>query len=82
MSSGPASSRCYRVPRASRAGLFGIIVRCVEGIVFRYRTGQTLWKRHARFSRDGTWGRVLEQLVSKADATDLYTTGPGSRRPA
>jgi len=53
----------------------------LEGIVFRYRTGcawrdvperfgpwQTLWKRHARFGRDGTWDRVLEQLVSEADA--------------
>jgi len=53
----------------------------LEGIVFRYRTGcawrdvperfgpwQTLWKRHARFSRDGTWDRVLEQLLSEADA--------------
>ncbi len=40
----------------------------IEGIVFRYRTGcpwrdvperfgpwKTLWKRHARFSKDGTW---------------------------
>jgi len=56
----------------------------LEGIVFRYRTGcawrdvperfgpwQTLWKRHARFSRDGTWDRVLEQLVSEADAAGL-----------
>jgi len=53
----------------------------LEGIVFRYRTGcawrdvperfgpwQTLWKRHARFSRDGTWDRVLGQLLSEADA--------------
>ncbi len=49
--------------------------------MFRYRTGcpwrdvpdrfgpwQTLWKRHARFSKDGTWDRVLEQLVRDADA--------------
>jgi len=53
----------------------------LEGIVFRYRTGcawrdvparfgpwQTLWKRHARFSRDGTWDRVLGQLLTEADA--------------
>lgn len=53
----------------------------LEGIVFRYRTGcawrdvpdrfgpwQTLWKRHARFSKDGTWDRVLERLLVQADA--------------
>jgi len=53
----------------------------VEGIVFRYRTGcpwrdvpdrfgpwKTLWKRHARFSKDGTWDRILEQLLAQADA--------------
>ena len=40
----------------------------IEGVVYRLRTGvpwrhlpaefgpwQTVWKRHARFSRDGTW---------------------------
>ena len=53
----------------------------LEGIVFRYRTGcpwrdvpdrfgpwQTLWKRHARFSKDGTWDRILERLLVDADA--------------
>ena len=53
----------------------------LEGIVYRYRTGvawrdlpeefgpwQTVWKRHARFSRDGTWDRVLTQLLARADA--------------
>jgi len=56
----------------------------LEGIVFRYRTGcpwrdvpdrfgpwKTLWKRHARFSKDGTWDRILEQLLSQADAAEL-----------
>jgi transposase len=51
----------------------------VEGIVFRFRTGiawrdlpaefgpwQTVWKRHHRFSRDGTWDRLL--AVAQADA--------------
>jgi transposase len=55
----------------------------LEGIVFRYRTGcpwrdvperfgpwQTLWKRHARFSRDGTWDRILDALLVRADAED------------
>lgn len=53
----------------------------LEGIVFRYRTGcswrdvpdrygpwQTLWKRHARFSRDGTWDAMLSRLLAEADA--------------
>jgi len=56
----------------------------LNGIVFRYRTGcpwrdvpeqfgpwKTLWKRHARFSKDGTWDRILEQLLSQADAAEL-----------
>jgi transposase len=53
----------------------------LNGIAFRYRTGcawrdvperfgpwKTLWKRHARFSKDGTWDRILEQLLAQADA--------------
>ena len=53
----------------------------LEGIVFRYRTGcpwrdvpdrfgpwKTLWKRHARFSNDGTWDRILEALLVQANA--------------
>ena len=53
----------------------------IEGVIYRLRTGvpwrdlpeefgpwQTVWKRHARFSRDGTWDRVLTQLLAEADA--------------
>jgi transposase len=53
----------------------------VEGIVYRYRTGiawrdlpeefgpwQTVWKRHRRFSLDGTWDKVLTRLLAEADA--------------
>jgi len=53
----------------------------VEGIVYRYRTGvawrdlpfefgpwQTVWKRHKRFSSDGTWDDVLTALLAQADA--------------
>ena len=53
----------------------------LEGIVHRYRTGcawrdvpprfgpwQTLWKRHARFSRDGTWDAILTVLLAQADS--------------
>ena len=53
----------------------------IEGVIYRLRTGvpwrdlpeefgpwQTVWKRHARFSRDGTWDRVPGQLLAEADA--------------
>ena len=52
-----------------------------EGIIFRYRTGtpwrdlpeifgpwQTVWKRHYRFSTDGTWDKILTALLAQADA--------------
>lgn len=53
----------------------------VEAIVWKYRTGapwrdlperfgpwQTAWKRHAKWSRDGTWQRMWQALQAKADA--------------
>lgn len=53
----------------------------VEGAIYRYRTGcawrdvpgefgpwQTVWKRHAKFSKDGTWDRVLAALQEQAQA--------------
>ena len=53
----------------------------VEGIVYRYRCGiawrdlperfgpwQTVWKRHERFSADGTWGKILTAVPAQADA--------------
>jgi transposase len=53
----------------------------VEGAIYRYRTGcawrdvprefgpwQTVWKRHAKFSKDGTWDRVLAALQAQAHA--------------
>ena len=58
-----------------------IIVRVVEGIVFRYRTGvawrdlpgrfgpsQSVWKRHHRFATDGTWDKLLRVTQAEADA--------------
>ena len=33
-----------------------------------YAPWKTLWKRHARFSRDGTWDRIHQQLLAEADA--------------
>jgi transposase len=56
----------------------------IEGIAFRLRTGlawrdlpsefgpwQTVWKRHKRFSTDGTWDKILRQLQVEADAAGL-----------
>jgi len=53
----------------------------VEGIIYRFRTGiawrdlpssfgpwQTVWKRHRRFSNDGTWDRIHARLMAQADA--------------
>jgi transposase len=53
----------------------------VEGIIYRLRTGiawrdlpdsfgpwQTVWKRHRRFSADGTWDKIHATLVAQADA--------------
>jgi putative transposase len=54
----------------------------MEGIAWRYRTGspwrnlparfgpwQTVWKRHNRWSADGTWGRLVTAARAHADAT-------------
>lgn len=56
----------------------------IEGIIYRYRTGipwrdlparfgpwQTVWKRHHRYSSDGTWDRILSTLISRADAAGV-----------
>lgn len=58
--------------------------RVLEGIIYRYRCGlawrdvpaefgpwQTLWKRHRRYSGDGTWDRILAALLVEADAAEV-----------
>ena len=53
----------------------------VEGIIYRFRSGipwrdlpvsfgpwQTVWKRHRRFSADGTWDRIHTRLLVQADS--------------
>lgn len=52
----------------------------VEGIIYRtgipwrdlprdeYGPWQTVWKRHRRYSADGTWDAVLTYLLTIADA--------------
>jgi transposase len=56
----------------------------VEGIIYRYRAGipwrdlpadfgpwQTVWKRHHNWSADGTWDRVLGEVLADADAAGV-----------
>ncbi|MER7433330.1 transposase [Pseudonocardia alni] len=58
--------------------------RVVEGIIYRFRCGlawrdvpvefgpwQTLWKRHRRYSGDGTWDHILAALLADADSAGL-----------
>jgi len=67
--------------------------RVVEGIIYRFRCGipwrdvpaefgpwQTIWKRHRRYSGDGTWDLLLAQLLTTADAagTNLPRTTGGT----
>lgn len=53
----------------------------VEGIIYRYRAGiawrdlpdyfgpwQTVWKRHRRYTSDGTWDTVLARILADTDA--------------
>lgn len=57
--------------------------RTLEGIAWRYRTGspwrdvpaefgawQSLWYRHRRWSTDGTYERMLEQILAATPADD------------
>jgi transposase len=52
----------------------------VEGIIYRYRARiawrglpdyfgpwQTVWKRHRRYTADGTWDTVLARILADAD---------------
>lgn len=52
----------------------------VEGVIYRYRCGlawrdlpesfgpwQTVWKRHRRFSQDGTWDKIHQALLARAE---------------
>jgi transposase len=41
---------------------------CVAESAGGVRRWQTVWKRHHRFSLDGTWDRILTALQAQADA--------------
>lgn len=56
----------------------------IEGILYRYRCGipwrdlpvafgpwQTVWKRHRRYSADGTWDKILAAVLSDAQGRGL-----------
>jgi|SRR5664279_2635435 len=56
----------------------------VEGIVWRYRTGcpwrdlptefgswKTVWRRHDRYSKDGTWDQIFALVLAAATDADL-----------
>ena len=71
-------------PTGRKGRPFADARQMVEGIVYRYRTGiawrdlpaefgpwQTVWKRHRRLAGDGTWDRVLAELLADADAAGL-----------
>ena len=53
----------------------------IDGVMWRARAGnpwrdlpaefgpwQTVWKRHRRFSGDGTWDRIHAEILADADA--------------
>ena len=57
--------------------------RVINGVLFRARTGvpwpdlperygpwQTVYERHRRWSADGTWMAILQELQTEADAGD------------
>src|SRR5687768_4929847 len=57
--------------------------RVINGVLFRARTGvpwrdlperygkwQTVYERHRRWSADGTWAAILDELQIEADAAD------------
>ena len=71
-------------PTGRRGRPFSDARLVVEGIVYRYRCGiawrdvpavfgpwQTLWTWHRRMAGDGTWDRVLEQLLASAEAVGM-----------
>jgi len=54
----------------------GIVYPCRCGIAWRdvpevFGPWQTIWTWHRRLAGDGTWDRVLQRLLSVADATGM-----------
>lgn len=81
MGSGPRIQPLLPSSAGRRGRPFRDDRRVVEGIIYRYRCGiawrdvpaefgpwQTIWKRHRRYSGDGTWDKILAGLLTVADA--------------
>ncbi|MGW3954329.1 IS5 family transposase, partial [Streptomyces sp. NPDC004752] len=70
------------LPRGgTRGGRWSDHRRVIDGVLFRVRTGvqwrdlperfgpwQTVYKRHRRWSADGTWERLLARVQAEQDA--------------
>ena len=69
----PVKGAMGRPMRDHRPVVEGAIYRLKAGITWRYLPAefgawQTVHRRHARWSRDGTWDRVLARLQADGDA--------------
>lgn len=69
----PVKGRMGRPMRDHRSLVEGAIYRFRSGVAWRdlpeeFGPWQTVWKRHHRFSTDGTWDKVLTTLQAEADA--------------
>lgn len=75
-------------PNPHRGHAFTDHRRVLNGILWREKTGapwrgvppryglwQTCYDRFVRWSRNGLWQRILQQLQAKADAADRYRLG-------
>jgi AcrR family transcriptional regulator len=65
----PARAAIGRPPAPQRQVVEAIVYRDREGIPWRdlpprFGAWQTAWKRHRRWSEDGTWGRVREAIAA------------------
>ena len=70
-------------PGGARGGRWSDHRRVINGVLYRVRTGvqwrdlperfgpwETVYKRHRRWSADGTWAMILAELQIEADAAD------------
>jgi transposase len=86
MPSGLASNPSCRPVTVGGGRPFRNSRQILEGVIYRYRTGipwrdlpehfgpwQTVWKRHRRYTVDGTWDRILQSLLADADAAGLIS---------
>ena len=65
---GGRAARSAITDRWSRGSSIGIAPVAWRDLPVEFGPWQTVWKRHRRFSTDGTWDRVLTSLLAFADA--------------